>query len=101
MRLENCPVSLVDFKKHLRVDGDLLDDDLQDKLVAAAEYVEGLTLIDFKTDYVDDDIPYAIKAAILMTAGRLFEAPTDAIFEKETAVMNLVKPYKKWDRMRR
>ena len=101
MRLDDCPVSLVDLKKHLRIDGDMLDDDLQDKLVAAAEHVEMLTLIDFKTDYVDNDIPHTIKAAILMTAGRLFEAPTDAVFEKETVVMNLVKPYKRWDRMRR
>lgn len=101
MDKDNCPVTLAELKRHLRVTTDDMDSQLQMLLLAGAEYIENFTLIDFLEDYKDVDIPFTLRAAILMTAGRLFENPTDPAFTLPTAAMNLAKPYKRWDRIRK
>lgn len=100
MDLNNCPVSLVELKQHLRIYTDEMDGELTICLIAAAVHIEDFTLLVFANDYKDVEIPYPLKAAILMTAGRLFECPTDSVFNLPTASQALVKPYKRWDRIR-
>lgn len=100
MASNNCPVSLVELKQHLRIFTNEMDDMLTLSLLAAAAYVENFTLIDFSVDFANVEIPYPLKAAILMTAGRLFENPTDSVFNLPTAAQHLANPYKRWDRIR-
>lgn len=100
MDLNNCPVSLDELKQNLRIYTDQMDASLTLCLIAATAYIEDFTLIVFKDDYAGVEIPYPLKSAILMTAGRLFECPTDAVFNLPTASQHLANPYKRWDRIR-
>lgn len=97
--LDNSPVSLQELKAHLRIYHDLLDDNLTIMLLAAVEDVEGFTGIDFSVDY-KDSVPFKLKAAILLTAGRLFENPTDGVDGLPTTAKNLIKGFRKWDKIR-
>lgn len=101
MTEDNCPVTLDDLKRHLRITTDDMDSELQLLLFAGVEYIENFTLIEFSEDYKGLSIPYTLRAAILMTAGRLFENPADSAFTLPTAAMNLAKPYKRWDKIRK
>lgn len=92
--LDNSPVSLVELKQHLRIYHDLLDENLTIMLLAAVEKVEEFTGIDFSTDYTDRVIPFKLKAAILLTAGRLFENPTDGVSNLPTIVESLITGYR-------
>lgn len=100
MDINNCPVKLEELKQHLRTSTDSLDGNLQMILLAAAVYIEDFTLINFEEDYKGIDIPFPLRAAILMTAGRLFESSTDSAFSLPTAAMNLATPYKKWEKLK-
>lgn len=101
MDQENCHVKVEDLKRHLRITSSDLDDQLILALMAAYQHIENFTLLNIEEDYKDKMLPYPIKIAILMTAGRLFESTADAIFNLPTAAMNLANPYKRWDRIRR
>lgn len=101
MDINNCPVKLEELKQHLRISTDSLDGNLQMILLAAAVYIEDFTLINFEEDYKGIDIPFPLRAAILMTAGRLSEATTDPVFNLPTAAMHLANPYKKWERIKK
>lgn len=90
MTLQECPVTLDDLKKQLRLpDDDSFDDQLTVALLAAAEWCEnysGRKLSSF------DALPYQLKAAILMVAAGIFENPTDPIAERTTAAQRLADP---------
>lgn len=91
MTLEECPVSLDELKKHLRmpVDG-TLDEELTTVLLASAEYIEGFCGRRFST--FEGGFPNTLKAAILLKASSLFENPADALDERTTASQRLANP---------
>ena len=93
------PVTLTEFKAHMRIFTDEMDGSMQIMLDAAIINAENFTLIHFEEDYPDGNVPPAIKAAILLAAGRLFVNPTDCRDRLSTASMNLLKPFRKWDRI--
>lgn len=94
--LDNTPVSLKELKEHLRIDHDLLDGNLTIMLLAAVGTVEKFTGIDFSVNYTDQ-VPFPLKAAILLTAGRLFENPTDGVDGLPTIAKNLIADFR-WER---
>lgn len=96
VNLDNSPVSLEELKQHLRIFHDMQDGNLIIMLLAAVGHVEKFTGIDFAVDY-KEDIPYQLKAAILLTAGRLFENPTDAVDGLPTVAQNLIKDFR-WEK---
>ena len=100
MDINSCPVGLDELKRHLRIFDDMVDSDLQMLLFAAVEYIQNFTLINFEKDYPAGNIPFALRAAILMTAGRLFETPADAVFNLPTQAMDLANSYKRWERVK-
>lgn len=91
--LNNIPVSLQELKEHLRIYHDLLDNNLTIMLLAAVGDVEKFAGIDFTVDF-KEGVPYQIKAAILLTAGRLFENPTDGVDGLPTIAKNLIKDFR-------
>lgn len=94
MKQEECPVSVDELKKHLRmpVDG-ALDEELTTVLLASAEYIEGFCGRKFST--FEDAFPNELKAAILLKAASLFENPADSLDERTTASQRLANP-RKW-----
>lgn len=94
----NCPVTLEEFKKHLRNPPEMLDEVLQEALITAATDVESTTLINFQEDYQGADIPAPLKYAILLKAAYLIEHPTDTVSQLTTCSQNLIAPYVRWDR---
>ena len=95
-------VTLDELKKHLRIYNAEMDDSLTMMLHAAINAIENFTLINFKADFEknENEVPYALKAAILLTAGRLFENPTDSVDTLPTVSKNLANPFRRWDRIR-
>lgn len=91
MTLEECPVSIDELKKHLRmpVDG-VLDEELETVLLASAEYIEGFCGRKFST--FEDGFPNTLKAAILLKASSIFENPADSLDERTTASQRLANP---------
>lgn len=98
--INNCPVTLEDFKKHLRNPPDMLDEQLQMALMAAAVDAQNFTLLNFDDDFPEGNVPEPIKEAILLKAAYLIEHPTDSVNNLTTCSSNLLRPYVKWDRMR-
>lgn len=96
VNLDNSPVSLDELKQHLRIFHDIQDSNLIIILLAAVESVEKFTGIDFSVNY-QDKIPFQLKAAILLTAGRLFENPTDAVSGLPTISKNLIADFR-WEK---
>ncbi|RHJ76226.1 head-tail connector protein [Parabacteroides sp. AM08-6] len=96
VNLNNSPVSLEEFKQHLRIFHDMQDSNLTTMLLAAVGSVEKFTGVDFAVDY-KDNVPYQLKAAILLTAGRLFENPTDAMDGIPTVAQNLIRDFR-WEK---
>lgn len=94
MTIEECPVTVDDLKKQLRLSlDDTLKDALELNLLAAAEYIE-----DFcgrKFDTFESGVPAQLKQAILLKAASLFENPTDQLDERTTASQRLANP-RKW-----
>lgn len=99
--MNNCPVTLEEFKRHLRIYNDEMDDNLIIALEAAVNDIENFTLINFEEDYDGPKIPQALKSAILLTAGRLFENPTDSVDRLTSVSKNLAQPFKRWDRIKK
>ena len=96
VNLDNSPVSLDELKQHLRISDDMLDSNLIIMLLAAVEYVEKFTGVNFSVDY-KEEIPFQLKAAILLTAGRLFENPTDTVDGLPTVAKNLIADFR-WEK---
>lgn len=90
MTLEECPVTLDELKRHLRLpDTEELDSQLEISLLAAAEWCEtysGRGLSEF------EEFPSMLRAAILLKAGDLFENPTDQVSERTTTAQRLADP---------
>ncbi|MDR2919693.1 MAG: head-tail connector protein [Tannerella sp.] len=100
MDIDKSPVTIEEFKRHLRIYTDEMDSELTLMLLAAVEKIEMFTLVSFEDDYEDrDKVPFLLKAAILLTAGRLVENPTDVTDRRISASQNLAEPYKRWDRV--
>ncbi len=102
MNMSNLPVTLEELKQHLRITGSEMDRNLQMMLLAAINAIENFTLIAFEEDYKEaDEVPFALKAAILLTAGRLIENPTDTVDSLPTASKSLAQSFKRWDRIKK
>lgn len=94
MTIEECPVSIDELKKHLRMPvDDTLNDMLMTVLLASAEYIEGFCGRKFSS--FESGFPMALKAAILLKAASLFENPSDALDERTTASQRLANP-RRW-----
>lgn len=93
MKLEDCPVSLIELKHQLR--RPLCSDDMDQALIlcllASAEYVESFSGRPF-SDFREGEFPNALKQAILMRAASYFENPSDAVTERTTASDILANP---------
>ncbi len=101
MTIENSPVEIRELKDHLRLYSDEMDNSLSILLLAAVESVQNYTLIDFESDYDGPkEAPFPIKAAILLEASRLFQNPTDGVDTLQTISKNLLKSYRRWDRIK-
>lgn len=59
------------------------------------EYSGESVKIIFDTGY--EKIPEDVKAAILLTTGRLFSNPTDAVEKLPTTSKSLLRPYRRWE----
>lgn len=90
MKYEDCPVKIEELKRQLRMaDTAEFDEQLLLVLMAAAEWCEhysGRSLQSFA------EVPYQLRAAILMYAAYLFENPSDPVAEKVTAAQRLADP---------
>lgn len=91
MKYEDCPVKIEDLKRQLRMTGTAeFDEQLHMVLMAAVEWCEhysGRSLDEFAAE-----VPYQLRAAILMYAAYLFENPSDPVAEKVTAAQRLADP---------
>lgn len=85
-----CPVKIEELKRHLRLsDTTEFDEELQLMLMASVGWCEsycGRSLNEFK------ELPYQLRAAILMHAAYMFENPSDHVSEKVTAAQRLADP---------
>ncbi len=94
------PVGLDALKRHLRIYSSEMDESLMLLLLAAVENVQNYTLIDFAKDYPDPgEVPYALRAAILLDAARMFQNPADGVDKMQTISKNLSSSYRRWDRI--
>lgn len=91
MTLQECPVTLDELKKQLRLpDTEDFDAQLTVALLAAAEWCEtysGRKVSSF------EEFPWMLRAAILLRAAALFENPTDQVSERTTAAQRLADPF--------
>ena len=101
MTFEDCPVTLDAFKEHLRIpkNNELMDHSLSVLLLAAATAIENFTLVNFGEDFEEGEVPFPLKAAILLTAGNLYENPNDRSDSLTSLSKNLAQSYKRWDRI--
>ncbi len=89
MTIDECPISVDELKKQLRLTTDDFDQQLETSLLAAAEWCErysGRKLDSF------EELPNQLRAAVLMVAAGMFENPTDSISERTTAAQRLADP---------
>ena len=90
MTLEECPVTVDELKRQLRLpDTEEFDPQLETCLLAAAEWCENFTGRKFGSF---ETFPYQLRAAILLVAAGLFENPTDSVSERTTAAQRLADP---------
>ena len=101
MDIGNCPVTLDEFKEHLRIPecNELMDNSLVLLLLAAATAIENFTLVNFDEDFTGSEVPFPLKAAILLTAGNLYDNPNDRSDTLTSLSKNLAQSYKRWDRI--
>lgn len=84
-----CPVTIDELKRQLRITDDAFDMQLEMCLMAASEWCEnysGRKLDSFA------ELPYQLRAAILMVAGEMFENPTNTVSERTTSAQRLADP---------
>lgn len=97
MNVQDLPITTDDLRKHLRmpVSPDL-EDQLRDALMAAAEWVESYSGRKLETY---PELPWQIRAAILMQAAAIFENPVNMVQERVTAAEKLADPliWKSWE----
>lgn len=90
MNLQDLPITTDDLRKQLRMPvSPELEDQLRDALMAAAEWAEtqcGRKLETFP------ELPWQIRAAILMQAAAWFENPANSVQERMTAAEKLLDP---------
>jgi len=77
-------------KAHLRVGDSNHDDELiKEKLLMAIGVAEDLTNRDFRTDYNSETLPPAIKAAVLLILGTLYDNESDQIVGRSVSELSL------------
>lgn len=88
--MAELPISLELAKAHLRV-GDATHDDelIAEKLMMAFGVAEDLTNREIRTEYTHETIPPAIKAAILLILGTLYDNESDQIVGKSVSELSL------------
>ena len=100
LTLENCPVTLEELRKAQRFPPEVLDDDLEMCLLAAAEHCSVWMGrgVDFSNGLGDNwsngDCPNSVKRAIIMLAGRLFKYPNDQVDTQMSLVTNFLYPFR-------
>lgn len=82
-------ITLEEVKQHLRIEGNLDDALLMQKIGAAEGYVESFI---GTIDEIGDFVPDTIKEAILSMVSYYYDGNSDA---KERA-LELILPYRKW-----
>lgn len=90
MELQDLPITTDDLRKHLRmpVSPDL-EDQLSTALMAAAEWIENYSGRKLESY---PELPWQIRAAILMQAAAIFENPANMVQERVTAAERLADP---------
>lgn len=69
---------------------------IEDNKLTIPDSLIGSSLkITFDTGY--QETPEDVKAAILLTTGRLFSNPTDAVEKLPTTSKSLLRPYRRWE----
>ncbi len=92
MSIDECPVTLNEFKEHLRRPlSDSLNGSLTIALLSAAEYIEQFCGREFSS-FEKEQFPYQLRAAILLKAAAIFENPLDSVSERTTAAERLASP---------
>lgn len=92
MEYDVCPVRIEELKRQLRLpDTDEFDEQLRLSLMAAVGWCENYSGRKLES-FQGGDIPYQLRAAILMYAAYLFENPSDTVAEKVTAAQRLADP---------
>lgn len=89
MDIAQCPVTVEELKKQLRITTDDFNSQLEVNLLAAAEWCEhysGREIGSF------EDFPKSLHVAILLYAAELFENPIDHVSERTTAAQRLADP---------
>jgi hypothetical protein len=94
--IEQSPVSVDEFKLSRRILSDQLDANIEMCLLAACNYIENFTLLDFATDF--EVFPIDLKYAVILKAAQLFENPENSVEERTTVVDNIIRGYRRWDR---
>lgn len=84
----------------VRVDGNNLDADvvgIQDSVLCFPSDIHGKSvMVEFEAGF--PVCPFDVAAAILLTAAKLFENPSDSVEQLPKASTNLLRPYKRWGR---
>ena len=89
MNKQDCPVTVDALRKQLRLPEGVYEEQLDQCLTAAAEWVESYSGVEFSRYPV---FPEMLRSAILMYAAYLFENPVDGVSERYTAAMRLADP---------
>ena len=84
------PITLELAKAHLRVGDSTHDDELiAQKLEMAFGVAEDITNRNIRTDYTSETLPPAIKAAVLLILGTLYDNESDQIVGRSVSELSL------------
>lgn len=84
------PISLELAKAHLRIGSTIHEDELiAAKLEMAFGIAEDMTNRNIRTDYTCDNIPPAIKAAVLLLLGTLYDNESDNIVGRSVSELSI------------
>ncbi len=84
------PISLELAKAHLRIGSTIYEDELiAQKLEMAIGIAEDMTNRNIRTDYTCETLPPAIKAAVLLLLGTLYDNESDNIVGRSVSELSI------------